>query len=462
MDRGGGEEMDRPRIAPDHPMRSDITGLGKPPPEGPGPQCINARDAIRFQGRCDFLPAGQSVGMRHALLSILAVLAIAPGPAAAEPGARATVVFDRDGDIGSAADGLADPATRRPVSTADPVRIASISKLVVAVGVMKMVEEKILDLDRPVGDYLGYKVENPAFPGQPVTLRRLLSHTSSLRDHDDQYAIPLGETLKGVLDDPASWDAGHGPDASYFTYANVNFPVVASIIERATETRFDHMMKLLVLNPMKIDACFNWPTCSDRAVARAVVLTQDGEVVRDDLRGKRPECPVFVRDGVACDLDRFVAGENGALLAPQGGLRISARDLAQVGRMLANGGTIDGVRILAPQSVALMTAPAWVWDGSNGDTEGGLYCRFGLAVHLLATQKDGCRDNPGLPDGDWIGHSGEAYGLRSGLWWDRRSGRGMAYFTTGLSADVPDGQSAFTAPEEADVARAVTLLQQAP
>lgn len=403
------------------------------------------------------------------IIAFAAFLSIAFAPAATaadqtppHTGARAVVAFDRGGELGTAADGVADPSTRRPTGTDDPVRVASISKLVVAVGVMKMVEEKILDLDRPVGDYLGYAVENPAFPGQPVTLRRLLSHTSSLRDHDDQYAIPLGGTLKVVLDDPASWDAAHGPGDGYFTYANVNFPVIASIIERATQTRFDHMMKLLVLDPMKIDACYNWPTCSDRAIAQAVVLIQDGEAVKDDLRGKRPDCPVFVRPGDPCDLDQFVAGENGALMAPQGGLRISARDLARIGRMLTNGGTIDGVRILSPESVAAMTAPAWIWDGSNGDTEGGIYCRFGLSVHLLATGKEGCRDDPGLPAGDWVGHSGEAYGLRSGLWWDRQSGRGMAYFTTGLAAEVPAGKSAFTAPEEADVARAVTLLQQAP
>ena len=58
---------------------------------------------------------------------------------------------------------------------------------------------------------------------------------------------------------------------------------------------------------MKIDACYNWPTCSDSAVARAVVLMQDGKAVRDDLHGKRPDCPVFVKDGDACDLNRWKA-----------------------------------------------------------------------------------------------------------------------------------------------------------
>lgn len=377
-------------------------------------------------------------------------------------GVEVAVAFDRDGERGASARGHADPTTRRAVTPDDPVRIASISKLVVAIGVMRLVEAGKLDLDRPAGDYLGYRLANPAFPAQPVTLRRLLSHTASLRDHDDQYAIPLGETLRGVLDDPASWDGARGPDTQYFTYANLNFPVVASVVERVTGERFDHAMKRLVLDPLKIDACFNWPTCSDAAVARAIVLTQDGKVVRDDLAGRRPACPVFVREGGACDLGRFVPGANGALFAPQGGLRISAPGLARIGRMLIGQGTLDGVRILTPESVAEMTGPAWTFRGDNGATEGGVYCRYGLAVHLLATDSRGCADDPGLPRGDWIGHSGEAYGLRSGLWIDRVSGTGIAYFATALPAAPGKGRSGFTAAEERLVARAVASGQQRP
>ena len=82
-----------------------------------------------------------------------------------------------------------------------------------------------------------------------------------------------------------------------------------------------------------------------------MVLTQDGKPIRDDLGGKRPDCPVYAKEGDNCDLSRWRPGENGALFSPQGGLRISARDLARVGRMLLNGGTIDGVRILSPASV---------------------------------------------------------------------------------------------------------------
>lgn len=399
--------------------------------------------------------------LRILLASLLAACATLP-PRSASNGVQVGIAFDLRGERASFANGVADPATGRRATVDDPVRVASISKLVVAIGVMRMVEQKLLDLDLPVGDYLGYTVENPGFPGQPVTLRRLLSHTGSLRDHDDQYAIPLGDTLRSVLADPASWDPAHGPAQGYFAYSNMNFPVIASIVERVTNTRFDRMMKQLVLDPMKLDACFNWPSCSDQAVARAIQLDQDGGPVKDDLHGRRPACPVQRAPDGGCNLDRFVAGENGSLFAPQGGLRISARGLAVIGRMLLGDGMVDGVRILSPASVATLTRPAWTFDGRNGQSEDGLYCRFGLAVHLLATPTAGCADDPGLPPGDWLGHSGEAYGLRSGLWIDRTGGRGIVYFQTGLSADPPKGRSAFASAEEALVARAVAIGQQRP
>ena len=62
--------------------------------------------------------------------------------------------FDLSGETGSFAEGPADPATGRAVTPHDPVRIASVSKLVVAVGVMKLVEQGKLDLDSDVSGWL--------------------------------------------------------------------------------------------------------------------------------------------------------------------------------------------------------------------------------------------------------------------------------------------------------------------
>ena len=277
----------------------------------------------------------------------LSACAAVPSKPAETPYSQVGVVFDRAGEIGTFSDGLSDPATGRAITPDDPVRVASISKLVVGIGVMKLVEQGKLDLDADASTYLGWKLRNPAFADRPIPLRQLLSHTSSVRDHDDQYAIPLGTTVQSVMAAPTSWDARHGPGDDYFTYSNLNFPIVGSIIERVTGERFDKWMRREVIEPMKLDACYNWPTCSDAKVGRAVVLMQDGKPIKDDLGGKQPDCPVYLDTG-PCDLSRSKLGENGALFAPQGGLRISMRDLARVGRMLLNGGELDGVRLLSP------------------------------------------------------------------------------------------------------------------
>ena len=344
------------------------------------------------------------------------------------------VAFDRDGEVGSFAEELADPSAGRPVTVDDPVRVASVSKLVVAIGVMKLVEAGKLDLDSDVSRWLGWQLRNPAFPDRPISL----SDAAVAHQLAPRPSGPICHSARryGAVGPRRSerWDAKHGPGEGYFTYSNLNFPVVASVVERATGERFDLWMRREVIEPMKLDACYNWPACSDAKVARAVVLTQDGKPVRDDLGGKRPDCALYVEKG-PCDIARWRLGENGALFAPQGGLRISMRDLARVGRMLLNDGTLDGVRILSPQSVQALLSPRWRFDGRNGETDKGFYCSYGLAAQSLPTKVPGCRDDPLGDGGAWAGHAGDAYGLRSGLWIDRQRGVGVAYFVTGLSDD---------------------------
>lgn len=363
--------------------------------------------------------------------------------AAAQPVAAVRVAFDRHGVTAVRAAGTADLATGRPVTADDPARIASVSKLVTAIGVMRLVEQHRLDLDADVSALLGWRLRNPAFPDRPITLRLLLSHRSSLTDGVD-YVLPLDADLRTVLADPKAWDAAHPPGA-FFRYTNLNFPVVAAVMERATGERFDRLMARLVLRPLGLDACFNWDGCSAIAKGHAVVQYRDG-VATKDTPAMIAACPVTpARDG-GCDLSMWRAGANGAIFAPQGGLRLSARGLATIGRLLLGGGRVDGVRLLGARSVALLETPQWRFDGANGDTQGGFICRYGLAVTFLATP--GCQDDPFGDATPRLGHAGDAYGLRSGLWIDPVAGTGVAY----LATDVPPIDSGFT-PVEQGLAR---------
>ena len=394
-----------------------------------------------------------------ALLACASVCAAEPATGADAsddaPVAAVRVAFDRNGVTAIDVEGLADIASGRKVTAGDPVRVASISKLVTAIGVMRLVEQGKLDLDADLSDTLGWRLRHPSFPNQPITLRLLLSHRSSLTDAAGYYAVPLGGELRAILDDPRAWDSAHAP-GTYFRYTNLNFPLVAMAMERATGERFDRLMQRLVLQPLGIEGCFNWDTCSEATAARAVVLYDAGrKPVRDDNHGHNPACAVVVADGEDCELSRWRAGANGALFSPQGGLRISANGLARIGRLLLGDGSVDGVRVLQPESVQALVTPLWTYAPDSGMTyeedsgpDRGFFCRYGLAVQTLATPQDGCRDDPfgdGLPR---VGHSGSAYGLFSGVWVDRAAGTGVAYFATGMPGERNGGRSAFSAVEE--------------
>jgi CubicO group peptidase (beta-lactamase class C family) len=354
--------------------------------------------------------------------------------------------FDPRRITASEASGLADKSSGRMLTVDDPVRVASISKLVVALGVMRLVEQGKIDLDRDVSDYLGWPLRNPAFPNDKITLRLLLSHRSSLRD-DVNYVIPLGQTVQGVVADPKAFDPDHAP-GSFFRYSNLGFPVVGTVLEKATGERFDRLMRRLVLEPMKLDACFNWSGCSAGKVARAAVLySVTGEVRNDDLHGQAPDCLVNKAPDAPCDLEAYQIGTHGGLFSPQGGLRISVRDLAAIGQLLLRKGRLaDGTRFLSEASLAEMTRPQWRFDGANGETEKGFYCAYSLAVQTLAQCPPA--DYPFADSRPRIGHAGDAYGLKSGLWIDPARGTGIAYFATGIADEGPRGRSAYWTIEE--------------
>lgn len=380
-------------------------------------------------------------------LAFLIAASMVPPPAAV------AVHFDRQGQVEArVVEGLADRASGRAVTPDDPVRVASASKMIVALGVMRLVEAGKLDLDRDVSDYLGWRLRHPAFPDRPITLAHLLGHRAGLTD-DVDYALPLDADLEAELAKPAAWD-GARPPGGAFAYANMNYPVVAAVIEGATGERFDRAMQRLVFQPLGLDACFNWPTCSDAAVARAVVLYgADGAVQRDDLGGRRPDCPVVPASDGGCDLTRYRLAHHGAGFSPQGGLRISANGLARIGILFLRGGET----FLKPESLTRLATIATVHPTSGEGTDG-FFCEYGMAMHSTggpALADPACHDDL-FGDGRLrLGHSGDAYGLRSGLWFDLEAGDGIAYFIT----QVPDGQkggrSAYSSAEETLIDKAV-------
>jgi CubicO group peptidase (beta-lactamase class C family) len=369
---------------------------------------------------------------RKILATPLVALATCASAQEALPPAPATVVvaFDRDSIRPLIVEGEVDRETGRAVEANDPVRIASISKLIMALATLRLVDEGKVDLNADVSDYLGWHLRSPNFPDAKVTLAQLLSHRSGLRDNAG-YVIPLGESLQAKLSDPEAWYADAPPGEAPFEYANLGSPVVATVLEAATGERFDHIMERTIFAPLGVEACLNWIGCSEEQIARAVVLYRDtGEVARDDAADLPPNCTIPVAEGVKCSLDNYVPSTNGSIFSPQGGVRIGMMDLAKIGQAFLPLNS-EFLSESAQHEIAMHIV-------FNAPVRQEFFCEYGLAMHQIEVSDVECQDRLFSDGLARIGHAGEAYGLRSGLWYSRATNKGFAYFTTA----VPPRQSA--------------------
>ena len=239
--------------------------------------------------------------------------------------------------------GLADVATGRAMTPDSPARIASISKLVTALGFMTLVEAGKVGLDDDVSDILGWSLRHPRFPQAAITPRRLMSHTSGLRN-GPSYPVAFGRPLSAALTaGGAQWDdgawfgpAGEAP-GDWFAYADVNYAVLAQLIERISGQRFDRFMVARVLGPLGLEGGFNWSGVSQAVRDRRAVLyrkapSDDGPwdaagpwiAQLDQTLPPAPQAAVRVApEAAGRSLDDYRSGENGFVFAPQGRARIS-------------------------------------------------------------------------------------------------------------------------------------------
>ncbi|WP_269532267.1 serine hydrolase [Chitinimonas sp. BJYL2] len=339
-----------------------------------------------------------------------------------------------------------------PVKPDTLFRVASLSKLVVAIGAMRLVESGKLELDRDIGDYLGFPVRHPAWPEIPVTTRMLLGHTSGLRDRAG-ISFPASFNLATLLQsppavgEPSPWATNDGTQpsrpGSYFRYTNLNFGVLATVIEAVSGERFDRYIRDSVLSPLSIQGGFNPSQFTDAELARIATLyempvdatgkpTGSWEAQADDYAGSRPPPPVGLGD--------YRLGRNGTVFGPQGRLRIDVAGIGKLLRLIAGRGEVDGVRLLQPQTVAQMLSPYWQRDanGSNGDDFGGLFNAWGLGVQRFTDRGEPGNGDRLIETGGWkpVGHLGNAYGLLSGMLIDPVSGDGIVYVLSGTRADA--------------------------
>jgi CubicO group peptidase (beta-lactamase class C family) len=316
----------------------------------------------------------------------------------------------------------------KPVGPDTLFRIASISKMMTTLGLMRLVEDGKVNLDADVSGVLGFTLRNPHFPGELITLRHLLTHTASLRD-DAGYSWGADVALKDVID-TKMFATNAGPGA-YFTYCNLGWGIIGTVMERVTGERFDRLMRRLLIEPLGLQAGYLPSELPPAALANLATLYRKRTV---DTEVWDPAGPWIAQaDDYSVTppplVDRYVIGTNATPFSPTGGLRISARDMGVVMRMLMG----HGPRLLKPSTLELMFSRQWTYDGRNGDTSDGLFHCWGLGNEQFPDDA-GTRlvEGGGFPA---VGHLGDAYGLMSVFAFDRKRRNGMIVLVGGTSTD---------------------------
>ena len=259
------------------------------------------------------------------------------------------------------AHGHRDVAAQLPVTPDTLYRIYSMTKPVTAVAALLLMEEGKLSLDDPVADHLPAFADMRVYDSgsgadlrtrpveQPMLVRHLMTHTSGLtfafyhshpvdalyREAGLESSVPAGANLAETIDVYASLPLQFEPGTQWNYSVSSN--VLGRIVEVVSGQRLDEFFAERIFRPLGMpDAGFQVP---DEKADRLAELYGDAEgggiepILGLPLRGGRP---------------RFLSGS--------GGMAASPYDVHRFAEFLRRRGELDGVRLLAPETVDLMAS----------------------------------------------------------------------------------------------------------
>ncbi|MGQ3227274.1 MAG: serine hydrolase domain-containing protein [Blastomonas fulva] len=248
-------------------------------------------------------------------------------------------------------DGLADPATRTPATADTLYNVYSVTKAVAATALHIQVEKGFVDYDAPIADYWPEFAHNGK---AAATVRHALTHRAGVP------LMPEGVTPELMCD--TAWMASAiaameplAPPGEKTLYQSMTFGwIVGEIVRRSDPERPDlnSFVQQEIAQPLGLADL--WIGIPDSVADRVAAMSN-----RNDNDPPPPEATLYARSMPhAVDLVPRVFGRadvQRACIAGVGGI-FNARDEARFWAMLANGGTLDGVRLLSPERVAAFSA----------------------------------------------------------------------------------------------------------
>jgi CubicO group peptidase (beta-lactamase class C family) len=252
--------------------------------------------------------------------------------------------------------GYTDIETRQPMNTGNIFQIHSMTKPVVAIAAMMLAEEGKLQIGDPVEKYLpefrgqwvaeskSAQTMSLRHPARPVTLRDLMTHTSGMATNPPEgikelhgaLHKTLAETVLVESQQPLDFDPG-----TKWQYSNNGIASLARVIEVVSGMPFEKFLGVRIFQPLGMKDTYIYPPKEKYNRIPTAYILKDGKPLK------------YTADPLGEGVMKY--RENAKYPLPEGGIYTTASDLYLLYQMMLNHGQYNGVRILSPASVDLMT-----------------------------------------------------------------------------------------------------------
>jgi CubicO group peptidase (beta-lactamase class C family) len=320
-------------------------------------------------------------------------------------------VIARDGAIQHVSEaGYADVEAGAPMRADTVVRIASMSKPVTAASILLLAEDGLLSLGDPVADYI------PAFAEARVATQLM---------HDETFEIPTEPLTRPItIEDLLTHTSGVGYIFDYQTHLGALY--IDRDIYRAGEQSLEERINTLAGLPLYFQPGERWFYSYSNDILGQVVAVASGQSVEAFMQARlfgplgMTDTSFFPDDARLARLAAlYTHDEDGTLVrverqrdlavlahveAGGAGLFSTANDYLRFAQMLANGGELDGVRVLSQESVAAMVTPHVGLD-RMGEGQRRIGLDFGYSVGVSVNEDGGRRTG----DFGWGGYFDTAF-----------------------------------------------------
>jgi len=331
-----------------------------------------------------------------------------------------TAVVTKNKVLHLEANGFADVAAKRPMTTDALFWIASMTKPVTGAAILMLQDDGKLNVGDPVAKYLPEFANLKTPSGKPanLTITQILTHTSGLGEATGpaaQQARTLADLVPIWLAAPMQYEPG-----AQWKYTQSGINAAARIVEVVSGMTFDAFLQKRLFDPLGMKDTTFYPSDAQRA-RLATAYAKNKETGALESVPPRPEF-----------------GPRNRPPQGNGGLYSTAPDYARFCQMLLNGGTLDGRRYLSAAAMKFLTTPQ-TGDLPTGFFQGDTYGNrgtnygWGIATSILRTPHDGVAAmlSPGT-----YGHGG-AWGTQA--WIDPV--KGVAYVLMVQRSNFPNSDA---------------------